>query len=168
MEYTPKLTDMDVMEQARDVLTKHLPLAADGYVCTGDDLWQILLGVSAKQSTIHGVCQSMEEAPSDATVRGYLNEQLTVKKLSMIEKQLNAALASQVPSRVLKRPRNTAMDYHEQAYYGKTPQAEGLWIRAEAKDGTTHFYRVASAYVKTGAFAACQNDSLHDDFSLVA
>ena len=147
MEYTPKLTDMDVMEQARDVLTKHLPLAADGYVCTGDDLWQILLGVSAKQSTIHGVCQSMEEAPSDATVRGYLNEQLTVQKLSVIEKQLNAALASQVPSRAFKRPRNTAMDYHEQAYYGKTPQAEGLWIRAEAKDGTTHFYRVATAYM---------------------
>lgn len=39
------------------------------------------------------------------------------------------------------------MDYHEQAYYGKTPQAEGLWIRAEAKDGTTHFYRVATAYM---------------------
>ncbi len=53
MEYTPKLTDMDVMEQARDVLTEHLPLEADGYVCTGADLWQILLGVSAKQGTIH-------------------------------------------------------------------------------------------------------------------
>lgn len=147
MEYTPRLTDQDVMEQARDVLTKHTPLAADGYVCTGADLWQILLGVSVKQGTIHGVCQSLEEAPSDATVRGYLNEQLTVERLPALEKQMNAALASQIPRRVFKRARDTAMDYHEQAYYGKTPQAEGLWIRAAAKDGTTRFYRVATAYV---------------------
>jgi IS4 transposase len=39
------------------------------------------------------------------------------------------------------------VDYHEQAYYGKTEQADGLWIQAEAKDGTTRFYRVATAYV---------------------
>jgi hypothetical protein len=147
MEYTPKLTDMDVMEQARDVLSKHLPLQADGYVCTGADLWQILLGVSVQQGTIHSVCQSMVDAPSDATVRGYLNEQLTVEQLRAIEQQMNAALASQIPRRVFKRARDCALDYHEQAYYGKTPQAEGLWIRAEAKDGTTHFYRVATAYV---------------------
>lgn len=147
MEYTPKLTDRDVMEQARDVLAKHLPLAADGYVCSGADLWQILLGVSVQQGTIHGVCQSLAEAPSDATVRGYLNEQLTVETLPTLETQMNAALASQIPRRVFKRPRDTAMDYHEQAYYGKTPQTEGLWIRAAAKDGTTHFYRVATAYV---------------------
>ena len=147
MEYTPKLTDMDVLEQARDVLTEHLPLEADGYVCTGADLWQILLGASAKQGTIHSMCQSMEDAPSDATVRGYLNEQLTDEKMHEIEKQMNAALASQIPKPVFKRARDTAIDYHEQAYYGKTPQAQGLWIRSAAKDGTTHFYRVASAYV---------------------
>src|SRR5712692_4471554 len=112
MEYTPKLTDVDVMEQARDVLAKHLPLAANGYVCSGADLWQILLGVSVKQGTIHGVCQSLVQAPSDATVRGYLNEQLTVEQLPAIENQMNAALASQIPRRVFKRPRDSALDYH--------------------------------------------------------
>ena len=109
MEYTPKLTDMDVLEQARDVLTEHLPLEADGYVCTGADLWQILLGASAKQGTIHSMCQSMEDAPSDATVRGYLNEQLTDEKMHEIEKQMNAALASQIPKPVFKRARDTGM-----------------------------------------------------------
>ncbi len=93
------------------------------------------------------MCQSLEDAPSDATVRGYLNEQLTVEKMHTIEKQMNAALASQIPMRVFKRARDTAIDYHEQAYYGKTAQAQGLWIRSEAKDGTTYFYRVATAYV---------------------
>ena len=147
MNYTPKLTDTDVMEQARDVLSEHLSLEADSVVCTGADLWQILLGVSAKQGTIHGVCQSLSDAPSDATVRNYLNEQLTVERLGEIEHHLNEALASQIPSRVFKRGRDTAMDYHEQAYYGKTQQSNGLWVRAAAKDGTTHFYRVATAYV---------------------
>src|SRR5205085_8350696 len=33
------------------------------------------------------------------------------------------------------------------AYYGTTSQAEGLWVRGQAQDGTTHFYRVATAYV---------------------
>jgi len=80
---------------------------------------------------------------------------LTVEALPDIERQLNAALATQIPGRVFKRARDTAIDFHDQAYYGKTEQDEavrpvrgaGLWIRAEAKDGTTRFYRVATAYV---------------------
>jgi len=57
MKYTPKqsepkLTDTEVMEEACTILNDNLPLTADGYVCTGNDLWQILLGVSAKQTTM--------------------------------------------------------------------------------------------------------------------
>ncbi len=152
MKYTPKrqqpkLTDRGVMKEACDTLNDHLPLEADGYVCTGTDLWQIMLGVSAKKTTVHGMCASLEDAPSGRTVRGHLNAQLTVDGLPEIEQQLNAALAAQIPKRVFKKARDTAMDFHEQAYYGKTDQADGLWVRAEAKDGTTRFYRVASTYV---------------------
>lgn len=44
-----------------------------------------------------------------------------------------------------------AMDYHDQPYYGKTAQAEGLWVGGQAKQGTTKMYRVATAYIiKTG------------------
>ena len=110
-------------------------------------MWQILLGVSASQGTIHELCKSMSQAPSDSTVLGYLNEQLQVERLSKIEQALNDALASQIRRRVFKAPRDTAIDYHEQAYYGRSKQTDGLWIRAQAKDGTTRFYRVATAYV---------------------
>jgi hypothetical protein len=157
MDYTrtpkqalPKLTDTMVMQEACDGLNAHLALEADGSVCTAADVWQIVLGASVKQQTIHGVCESLEHAPSDVAVRGYLNAQLRVDELPQIEERLNAALAAQIPRRVFKRPRDTAMDFHEQAYYGKTRQANGLWVRAAAtaaKDGTTRFYRVASAYV---------------------
>lgn len=147
MDYTPKLTDTAVMKGACDSLNEHVPLAADGYVCTGVDLWQIVLGASVKQTSIHGMCQSLADAPSGSAVRGYLNAQLRVDGLPDIERQFNAALAAHIPRRVFKTARDTAVDYHEQAYYGKTEQSDGLWIRAEAKDGTTRFYRVATAYV---------------------
>jgi hypothetical protein len=145
MNFTAKLTDQEVMEHVRDVLVEHMPLHGSDTVCTGADLLQILLGVSAKKGTVHSMCGSLESAPSDATVRNYLNEQLMVENLEEVEEQINQALASQIQRRVFKRPRDTAMDYHEQAYYGKTAQAKGLWIRAEAKAGTTRFYRVATA-----------------------
>ena len=42
-------------------------------------------------------------------------------------------LPTLVPSPILKAPRDTAIDYHEQAYYGKSQQADGLWLaRVEA------------------------------------
>lgn len=147
MNYTPKLTDQMVMEQACDTLAKHMPLQAEGYVCTSTDLWRILLGVSVKQTTVHALCAGLADAPSGATVRGYLGAQLTVERLDTLQQQLNAGLAALIPRRVFKKARDTAVDYHEQAYYGKTTQAEGLWIQAQAKDGTTRFYRVATAYV---------------------
>ena len=150
MDYTPKtpkLTDTAVMRTACEAMHEHLPLKAEGYACTGADLWQMLMGTSVKRTTIHGLCQGLENAPSDATVRGYLNAQLRVDDLKDIEQRFNVALAGQIPRRVFKRARDTAVDWHDQAYYGKTEQSDGLWVRAAAKDGTTRFYRVATAYV---------------------
>jgi hypothetical protein len=147
MNYTPKLTNMEVMAHARDVLTEHLGLEGGDGICTGEDVLQILLGVSAGKRTVHSTCENLVNAPSDTTVRTMLNAQLTVERLPEIEQQINAALASQIPSRVFKAARDTAMDYHEQAYYGKTLQADGLWVRAAAQNGTTRFYRVATTYV---------------------
>jgi hypothetical protein len=40
-----------------------------------------------------------------------------------------------------------AIDFHDRPYYGTTTQADGLWVRGEAKAGTTRFYRVATAYL---------------------
>jgi len=143
----PKLTDTMVLEEACEALAEALPLEGDGYVCTATDLWQILLGVSVEGKTIHALCAGLSGAPSDTLVRNNLNEQLTVERLPEIEDRLNYALAAQIPNRVFKRPRDTSIDLHDQAYYGTTEQEDGLWVRAKAQDGTTRFYRVATAYV---------------------
>jgi putative transposase len=40
-----------------------------------------------------------------------------------------------------------AMDFHDEPFYGQTPELRSYACRGEAKAGTTYFYRVASLYV---------------------
>src|SRR6266581_4122672 len=124
---TPELTDQEVLQHAYSTLQEHLPLHARGYKCTTRELLHVLLGVAA--------------------IRGYLNEQLCVEELPELERRLNAALAAELPPRVRRQAQEVAIDYHDRPYYGKGTQAQGLWVRGQAKDGTTRFYRVATAYV---------------------
>jgi Transposase DDE domain len=144
---TPKLSDQKVLDQARAVLKDHLSLEAEGYVCTTDDLYNALLGVAANRGTLQAVCTDWLDIAEPETVRGYLNDQLCVEDLPALERQLNAALAAQTPKRIYRTPQDVAIDFHDRPYYGKQPQNTGLWVRGRAKDGTTRFYRIATAYV---------------------
>jgi hypothetical protein len=146
-DHTPKLTDQDVLNQARTHLRDHLPLQADGYVCTTDDLLQVLLGVAVNRATIEAICADLVGTPNPETIRRYLNAQLRVDDLPALEDHLNAALADAIPVHVWAQPHDVAIDFHDRPYYGKTPRTDGLWVRGEAKDGTTRFYRVATAYL---------------------
>jgi putative transposase len=80
-------------------------------------------------------------------MRGYFNDQVRVEDLPELEAQLNAALAVEVPRHVRRHSQEVAIDYHDRPYYGKGEQAQELWVRGKAKDGTTRFYRVATAYL---------------------
>src|SRR3989304_97502 len=144
---TLKLNDREVLEYARGTLEPHLALEADGYTCTTADLFNVLVGGAAGRGTLESVCADLVGAPDADTVRGYLNEQLCVEDLPDLERGLNAALADEIPPGVWPQPRRVAIAPHDRPYYGKTPQAEGLWVRGRARDGTTRFYRVATAYV---------------------
>jgi putative transposase len=143
----PKLTDDQVLEYASQGLDGHLPLSAAGYKCTTEDLLQIMLVAAARQCTIESACAELNSGPGAETVRQYLNEQLTSERLTKLEAGLNEALTSQVPARLWRKDQDIAMDLHDRPYYGKTSQEEGLWVGGKAKAGTTHFYRVATAYV---------------------
>src|SRR5919199_16154 len=146
-DHTPKLTDQDVLHYARARLREHLPLQADGYVCTTDDLLQVLLGVAVNRQTIEAICADLAGTPDPETIRRYLNAQLCVAELPALEQHLNAAVAAAIPTHVWAQARDVAIDFHDRPYYGKTPQADGLWVRGEAQEGTTRFYRVATAYL---------------------
>jgi hypothetical protein len=142
---TPELTAQEVLRHAQELLEEKLPLNAEGYKCTTDDLFKVLLGVAATKSTLEAVCADLVGTPDPHTIRGYFNEQLRVEELPELEQQLNAALAAEVPRRVRRQAQEVAIDYHDRPYYGKGAQAQELWVRGKAKDGTTRFYRVATA-----------------------
>jgi hypothetical protein len=144
---TLKLTDQEVLQHAHTVLAEHLPLQADGYTCTTDDLLDVLLSVAANQGTIEAVCADLVGTPDAETIRGYFRDQLRVEDLPELERRLNAALAEAIPPRAWRQARDVAVDFHDRPYYGKQPQATGLWVRGQARDGTTRFYRVITAYV---------------------
>ncbi len=145
--HTPKLTNREVLERAHMLLADYLPLEADGYSCTTDDLLDVLLGVAANQGTIEAVCADLAGSPDAETIRGYFKDQLRVEDLPDLERRLNAALAHEIPARVRRQARDVAIDFHDRPYYGKQPQAQGLWVHGQARDGTTCFYRVMTAYV---------------------
>jgi putative transposase len=147
MNDTLKLTDDQVLVHARDLLRGHLPLTAEGTCCTTDDLLNALLGVAVNRSTLEAVCADWITVPDPETVRHYLNEQLCVEDLPELEQRLNAALQAEIPRRIWRQACEVAIDFHDRPYYGKQPQAEGLWVRGQARDGTTRFYRIATAYV---------------------
>ncbi len=147
MNNNPTLTDKTVLEESRSVLEHHLDLHAEGYKCATEDLLNVLLGVAADQGTIESVCADLVTTPNPETIRQYLNEQLCVEELPQLEAALNQALVAKLPPRLWGREQDVAMDFHDRPYYGKSIQEEGLWVRGQAKDGTTRFYRVATAYI---------------------
>lgn len=130
-----------------EVLKANLPLEAEGYVCTTDDLYNVLLGVAANRGTLEAVCTDWLKIADPETVRGYLNDQLCVEGLPNLQRQLNAGLTAQTLKRIYRAPQDVAIDFHDRPYYGKQPQSTGLWVRGQAKAGTTRFYRIATAYV---------------------
>jgi len=143
----PKLNDEKVLRQAKKTLEIYLPLEADGYCVTSETLYDILIGIAANRGTTESVCAELAGAPDPETIRGYFREQFTVEQLPDLQHSINDGLAANWPKKLRRGgPIEVAFDFHNRPYYGKQEQKEGLWVRGEAKDGTTRFYRVATAY----------------------
>ena len=105
MNHKRKVTDKEVLELAEATLSEAMPLECEGYQCSSTDLYKILLGAVAESSTIEAVCRELVDAPVGTTVRGYLNEHLTVEQLPEMEKGLNQVLGSRLPKRIRKKAR---------------------------------------------------------------
>lgn len=147
MNDTLTLTDEKVLAEAHQTLAEHLDLEAEGYKCKTADLLNILLAVAVDQGTITSLCNDLDDVPNAETVRTYINEQLCVEELPPLEEALNQALVTKLPPRLWRRPQEIAIDFHDRPYYGKEEQDEALWVRGRAKNGTTRFYRIATAYI---------------------
>ena len=144
-----KLTDRATLEHTVAVLEQNFDLSADGYLCQTRDLYQILVLAAVRQTYIETVCNDLKAAPDSNTVRGYLKEQLTPDEIRQLQRDCNRALASQLPDWLRAAPKEVAIDLHDEPYYGKDDLTdEDCWVcRGEARQGTTRFYRCATAYI---------------------
>jgi putative transposase len=70
----------------------HLELEANGYTCSTNDLFNVLLGVASNQGTIESVCGDLVGTPDPQTIRNYINEQITIEELPQLEEGLRFTL----------------------------------------------------------------------------
>ncbi len=61
---TPELTEPEVLHHALSTLHDHLPLHAEGYTCTTDDLFKVWRGVAVNRATIESVCADWGVPPT--------------------------------------------------------------------------------------------------------
>ena len=144
-----RLTDQHTLHDTMTVLRQHIPLTAEGYRCQTDDLWRLVVGAAARQTTLEAVCADLLDAPHANTVRSYLTAQLAPQVIPTLEQQWNTAFAALIPDWLHARPQAVAVDFHDEPYYGRCdPATPDNWVcRGEAQAGTTYFYRCATAYV---------------------
>ena len=135
------------MTKARSRIGAVLPLRAAGYAGTTEQLLDVLLAVSVGKETIEQVCADLKIKVRAETIGGYFNEQFAVENLARLQESINGGLQKSLSSDLKGARLEMAMDFHDQPYYGKTGQAEGLWVGGQAKQGTPKMYRVATVYV---------------------
>ncbi len=133
LKNSTSLSETAVLEVARSRIGRFLPLQAEGYACTTEQLLDVLVAVSANKDTIEQVCADLQLKVGAETIRGYFNQQLKVENLFELQESVNLALQANVSSGLKRQKLEVAIDFHDQPFYGKSEQAEGLWVGAEAR-----------------------------------
>ncbi len=142
------LTDEQVHDEALNRLQTYGPLEEiAGYRCTREMVLDVVLQALVTQATIESVCADLTGSVCGETVRQYLNEQITVADFAELERLSNQALVAHLPRRLWKRRLEIAFDFHDEPFYGQSPELLAYACRGPAKHGTTHFFRVVTAYV---------------------
>lgn len=131
----------------QEVAQEHLPFAADGYICSSEMIYDVLMKAATEGISIDAACRDLEQSVTGNTLRDVLNEQMSVAQLRQHEAEINAALAARIPEQIRARRLEAAIDEHDEPFYGKTPALRAYTCRSRAKQGTTRFFRIVSAYV---------------------
>jgi len=139
-----RLQAEDVRAAVVETLQESLGLSVEGRKVDTAMVLDVLVYAAATGMSIHGACEELTGSADDNTIREYVNESITVENLGDLEEAVNAMLTKQVPRKVRKGRWDVACDLHDQPFYGKSPGLRALACRGEARDGTTHFYRIAT------------------------
>lgn len=137
----------DVHAYTLETLQEHLPIEADGYVCHTEMILNVLIKASAESSSLEAVCADLEEVADSNTIREYLNAALPIRELREQEEQVNRALVACIPEDLVRTAIEVAIDFHDEPFYGKEEETRQVTCSGQAKKGTTHFVRIATAYI---------------------
>jgi len=137
----------DIRAYTVNLLREHVKLDVAGYVCTTDMILDVVLKASAENSSIEAACNDLENVADSNTIRGYLNAVLDVKELRQQENEMNAALAECIPEHMPRSRVEVAIDFHDEPFYGKQADLRKVTCSGQAKKGSSHFIRIATAYV---------------------
>lgn len=137
----------DVRAFALRTVKKHLRIEANGYICKTDMIYDALLKASAECSSLEAVCADLDDVADSNTQREYINLALPLEELSSQEERANQALAECIPENMARTGLEIAIDFHDEPFYGKQAETRAVTCSGQAKKGTTHFVRLATAYV---------------------
>ena len=147
MIHQHELKANDVHAYTLEMLKEHLKIKVDGYICKTDMILNVLIKASAENSSLEAACGDLEETADSNTIREYLNEALPIKELHEQEKQVNKVLACGTPADLVRTDIEVALDFHDEPFYGKQAGTRQVTCAGQAKKGTTHFVRIATAYI---------------------
>ena len=119
--------------------------ADHGRKCTASRLLQLLFYAAAHRCSITAACQRLREAPSDQAVRDALVA--LCPEAEVLEAQLNASFAAQLPKRVKRQRWRLAIDLTLRPYHGQPHREAREVYRSQAKQGTTYFHAYATCYL---------------------
>jgi hypothetical protein len=125
----------DVHHYTIDKMKEYIPIVADGYCCTSEMIFDVLFKASAESSSVEATCADLERVA------------IGMARFREHEQQLNAALGSCIPQAMPRIGIEIAIDFHDEPFYGKGAEMRSVTVRGLAKKGTTHFVRIATAYV---------------------
>lgn len=137
----------DVRQMSERILRETLGIAVQGYKCTSEQVCNVLLKAAVEGMSVESICADMQVEVGSNTIREQLARVLDVSELRRQECDMNRALVECVPAQLPRRGREMALDYHDEPFYGQTGELRSYAVRGQAKEGTTHFYRLASLYV---------------------
>jgi hypothetical protein len=142
-QYT--LTPATVHHHATLLVQRHLQLRDHGPKCSARVVLTLLFTAAAWVTSLSETCRRLRGAPSDEAVR--LALLATLPQYAALQRCLNIALASRLPTAVRKGRHPLALDLVLIPYHGQ-PQREASEVyRSQPKSGTTHFHAYATVYL---------------------
>lgn len=130
-----------VHDRAAGILQESLKFTDQGYRCTLENLFLVLLFAAGRMASLFDACRRLSRAPSDQTIRNALAGQLP--RMGELERRLNEALVAKLP-KSLRSPRPMAIDIHESCYYGLPGKSPKELCRGKRKQGTSRFHCYAT------------------------